>query len=43
MAGDAYHPMTPDMGQGRCAALEDPVELARALSAAATPAEGVAA
>lgn len=43
VAGDAYHPMTPDMGQGGCTALEDAVVLARALSAAATPAEGVAA
>jgi 2-polyprenyl-6-methoxyphenol hydroxylase-like FAD-dependent oxidoreductase len=43
VAGDAFHPMTPDMAQGGCSALEDAVELARALSSAATPAEGVAA
>ena len=35
--------MTPDMGQGWCAALEGAVVQTRALSAAATPAEGVAA
>ncbi|XP_062186073.1 monooxygenase 2-like [Phragmites australis] len=43
VAGDAFHPMTPDMAQGGCSALEDAVVLARALSQAATPAEGVAA
>ncbi|KAG0525773.1 hypothetical protein BDA96_06G085800 [Sorghum bicolor] len=43
VAGDAFHPMTPDMAQGGCSALEDAVVLARALSRAATPAEGVAA
>ncbi|RLN41720.1 uncharacterized protein C2845_PM01G35880 [Panicum miliaceum] len=43
VAGEAYHPMAPDMGQGGCAALEDAVVLARALSSAATPAEGIAA
>lgn len=41
VAGDAFHPMTPDMAQGGCSALEDAVTLARALSRA-TPAEGVA-
>lgn len=29
VAGDAMHPMTPDMGQGGCTALEDAVVLAR--------------
>ncbi|RLM66551.1 FAD-dependent urate hydroxylase-like [Panicum miliaceum] len=43
VAGDAFHPMTPDMAQGGCSALEDAVVLARALARAATPAEGVAA
>ncbi|KAF7009182.1 hypothetical protein CFC21_023766 [Triticum aestivum] len=42
VAGDAFHPMTPDMAQGGCSALEDAVVLARALSRAATPADGVA-
>ncbi|KAF9590277.1 hypothetical protein IFM89_032285 [Coptis chinensis] len=31
IAGDALHPMTPDIGQGGCAALEDGVVLARCL------------
>ncbi|KAI4302126.1 hypothetical protein MLD38_037910 [Melastoma candidum] len=31
VAGDACHPMTPDIGQGGCAALEDGVVLARCL------------
>ncbi|KAE8779351.1 6-hydroxynicotinate 3-monooxygenase-like [Hordeum vulgare] len=43
VAGDAFHPMTPDMAQGGCSALEDAVVLARALSRAATPADGLAA
>ncbi|CAL5067705.1 unnamed protein product [Urochloa decumbens] len=43
VAGDAFHPMTPDMAQGGCSALEDAVVLARSLAAAATPADGVAA
>lgn len=29
VSGDAMHPMTPDMGQGGCTALEDAVVLAR--------------
>ncbi|RZC91725.1 hypothetical protein C5167_027786 [Papaver somniferum] len=29
IAGDAMHPMTPDLGQGGCAALEDAVVLGR--------------
>lgn len=29
VAGDAFHPMTPDIGQGGCSALEDAVVLAR--------------
>ncbi|KAJ1298745.1 hypothetical protein BS78_01G477000 [Paspalum vaginatum] len=31
VAGDALHPMTPDVGQGGCSALEDGVVLARCL------------
>lgn len=34
VAGDALHPMTPDLGQGGCAALEDGVVLARCLGGA---------
>ena len=34
VAGDAFHPMTPDIGQGGCAALEDGVILARCLAKA---------
>ncbi|KAG2554691.1 monooxygenase 2-like isoform X3 [Panicum virgatum] len=34
VAGDALHPMTPDLGQGGCAALEDSVVLARCLGKA---------
>ena len=34
VAGDALHPMTPDLGQGACAALEDSVVLARCLGKA---------
>lgn len=34
IAGDALHPMTPDIGQGGCAALEDGVILARCLGEA---------
>lgn len=32
VAGDAMHPMTPEIGQGGCSALEDAVILARCLS-----------
>ncbi|CAD7701673.1 unnamed protein product [Ostreobium quekettii] len=31
LAGDALHPMTPNMGQGGCVALEDAVQLGRVL------------
>ncbi|KAJ4837284.1 hypothetical protein Tsubulata_048972 [Turnera subulata] len=34
VAGDALHPMTPDLGQGGCSALEDGVVLARCLGKA---------
>lgn len=36
VAGDALHPMTPDIGQGGCSALEDGIVLARVLSEALT-------
>ncbi|GMJ06927.1 hypothetical protein like AT4G38540 [Hibiscus trionum] len=34
VAGDALHPMTPDLGQGGCLAMEDGVILARCLAEA---------
>ncbi|KAL2468212.1 FAD/NAD(P)-binding oxidoreductase family protein [Forsythia ovata] len=34
VVGDAFHPMTPDIGQGGCSALEDSVVLARCLAEA---------
>ncbi|CAK7329463.1 unnamed protein product [Dovyalis caffra] len=34
VAGDALHPMTPEIGQGGCSALEDGVVLARCLAEA---------
>ncbi|XP_024162119.1 monooxygenase 2 [Rosa chinensis] len=34
VAGDALHPMTPDLGQGGCSAIEDGVVLARCLGEA---------
>ncbi|XP_030500621.2 monooxygenase 2 [Cannabis sativa] len=34
VAGDALHPMTPDVGQGGCCALEDGIVLARCLAEA---------
>ncbi|KAK1558971.1 hypothetical protein Q3G72_008924 [Acer saccharum] len=34
VVGDALHPMTPDLGQGGCAALEDGIVLARCIAAA---------
>ena len=32
LLGDAAHPMTPDLGQGACQAIEDAVVLARSLA-----------
>ncbi|GJP81218.1 hypothetical protein CLOP_g11383 [Closterium sp. NIES-67] len=37
LAGDAAHPMTPNLGQGACTALEDAVVLARCLWGASVP------
>ncbi len=37
LAGDAAHPMTPNLGQGACQAVEDAVMLARCLKGAADP------
>ncbi|PKU70322.1 monooxygenase 2 [Dendrobium catenatum] len=37
VAGDAFHPTTPDLGQGACVALEDTVVLARCLAHANSP------
>ncbi|XP_073281976.1 monooxygenase 2-like [Primulina huaijiensis] len=34
VAGDAFHPMTPDLAQGGCSALEDSIVLVRVLAAA---------
>ncbi|OMO95780.1 Monooxygenase, FAD-binding protein [Corchorus capsularis] len=34
LIGDAWHPMTPNLGQGACIALEDAVTLARKLAGA---------
>ncbi|MED6111305.1 hypothetical protein PIB30_051216 [Stylosanthes scabra] len=40
VAGDAFHPMTPDIGQGGCSALEDGVVLARCLGKAFSKKQG---
>lgn len=41
LLGDAAHPMTPNLGQGACLAIEDAVVLARCLRESAHPAAGL--
>lgn len=41
VAGDAMHPMTPDLGQGGCSTLEDAVVLGRCLGEAMTITNGL--
>ncbi|XP_030471092.2 monooxygenase 3-like isoform X1 [Syzygium oleosum] len=40
LVGDAWHPMTPNLGQGACCALEDAVVLARKLANAVNSGNG---
>jgi len=42
LLGDAAHPMTPNLGQGACQALEDAVVLARCLSGSPDTASALA-
>jgi 2-polyprenyl-6-methoxyphenol hydroxylase-like FAD-dependent oxidoreductase len=41
LLGDAAHPMTPDLGQGACQAIEDAVVLAKCLSEESDPASAL--
>jgi 2-polyprenyl-6-methoxyphenol hydroxylase-like FAD-dependent oxidoreductase len=41
LLGDAAHPMTPDLGQGACQAIEDALELAKFLHAAPNAGAGL--
>lgn len=41
LLGDAAHPMTPDLGQGACQAIEDAVVLAKCLSEEGAPASAL--
>ncbi|KAL9228012.1 hypothetical protein vseg_003636 [Gypsophila vaccaria] len=39
VVGDAFHPMTPDLGQGGCSSLEDAIVLAKCIGQAMTQGE----
>jgi 2-polyprenyl-6-methoxyphenol hydroxylase-like FAD-dependent oxidoreductase len=41
LLGDAAHPMTPNLGQGACQAIEDGLELAARLASATTLEDGL--
>jgi 2-polyprenyl-6-methoxyphenol hydroxylase-like FAD-dependent oxidoreductase len=41
LLGDAAHPMTPDLGQGACQAIEDALELAKFLHSELSPEAGL--
>ncbi|MCZ6754593.1 MAG: FAD-dependent monooxygenase [Gemmatimonadetes bacterium] len=41
LLGDAAHPMTPDLGQGACQAIEDAVVLGRCITETDNPVEAL--